>query len=96
MIERKRAQDETDKLKPPVTFTTPEKKEKDIDISVALDTAHKQRKRQNALEFKKRIHERDEAEEVKEFMKQARIVKQRHAVAGAVGKGKGSKTFLQI
>jgi len=46
------------------------------------------------LEFKKRLLERDEVKEVREFMKQAQLVKQRHAASNAEGHRKGFKTFL--
>ena len=59
-----------------------------------LDSAREQRKRQNALGFKKRLRERDEAKEVREFMQQALKVKQRHVASEGPAK-QGFKTFLK-
>ena len=63
-------------------------------MHVALDSAKEERKRWNETIVKKQLQERDQMQDVKRFMKQALIVKQRHAVKEGAAGDKGHKTFL--
>ena len=90
--EKLRAKEEADNSTSGVTFTASSKKV-DKPVEIELDGEKANKKRWNETAVKKKLQEEEMKNDVKRFMKEALLVKQRHVTKEGATGDKGHKNF---